>query len=239
MAEIRKLKVFLCHTFVDKPAVRDLYKQLHEDGIDPWLDEEELLPGQDWREEIPKAVRATDAILVCLSPRSVTKEGYVQREIRVALDAAEEKLEGSIYIIPLKLEECEIPERLQQWQAENLSTEGAYNKLKRSLQTRADQLGIDSTVFFECPQNPSLKYFAYSWERFLEAVQKKKLSLFFALKSAPIRGLTHLSLQIGISKDPYYKEVLRQENRVILEEAAQGLFGSSVSVEIFRVIEDK
>ena len=45
----RKLKVFLCHSSDDKPAVRDLYQRLKSEGwIDPWLDEEKLYPGQDW-----------------------------------------------------------------------------------------------------------------------------------------------------------------------------------------------
>ena len=78
----RPLRVFLCHSSGDKPAVRDLYHRLKADGFAPWLDEEELLPGQDWQEEIPAAVRVCDAVIICLSHQSVTQEGYLQREIR-------------------------------------------------------------------------------------------------------------------------------------------------------------
>ena len=46
---IRKLRVFLCHASDDKPAVRKLYASLKSvPWIDPWLDEENLFPGQDW-----------------------------------------------------------------------------------------------------------------------------------------------------------------------------------------------
>ena len=90
----RRLRVFLCHSSGDKPAVRDLYRRLRADGFAPWLDEEELLPGQDWQQEIPAAVRACDVVIICLSQKSVTKEGYLQREIREALYVAEEKPEG-------------------------------------------------------------------------------------------------------------------------------------------------
>jgi len=72
------LRVFLCHATGDKPAVRKLYQRLCAEGIDAWLDEEKLLPGQDWRLEIPKAVRESDAVIVCLSRGSITKAGYVQ-----------------------------------------------------------------------------------------------------------------------------------------------------------------
>ncbi|MDO9301931.1 MAG: toll/interleukin-1 receptor domain-containing protein [Anaerolineales bacterium] len=58
MTDTRRLKVFLCHASQDKPAVRELYKRLAaEKWIDPWLDEENLLPGQDFDLEIYKAAR--------------------------------------------------------------------------------------------------------------------------------------------------------------------------------------
>jgi hypothetical protein len=52
MADSRKLKVFLCHSTDDKRKVRDLYRRLISDGFNAWLDEEKLLPGQNWDFEI-------------------------------------------------------------------------------------------------------------------------------------------------------------------------------------------
>jgi hypothetical protein len=137
----RRLRVFLCHSSGDKPAVRDLYRRLKADGFAPWLDEEELLPGQDWQQEIPAAVRACDVVIICLSQKSVSKEGYLQREIRDALYVAEEKPEGTIFVIPVKLEEVEVPQRLSQWQWANLFQEGGYQRLVRALQVRAKAIG--------------------------------------------------------------------------------------------------
>ena len=107
----RPLKVFLCHASGDKPPVRELYKRLVSEGVDAWLDQEKLLPGQDWRMEIPRAVREADVVVICLSNKSITKEGYIQKEIKFALDSAEEKPEGTIFLIPARLEECAVPER--------------------------------------------------------------------------------------------------------------------------------
>ncbi|MGE0827601.1 MAG: SUMF1/EgtB/PvdO family nonheme iron enzyme [Candidatus Binatia bacterium] len=142
MSAERKLKVFLCHSSGDKPAVRDLYKRLQTDGFDPWLDEEDILPGHEWEREIPRAVRAADAIIVCLSHSSINREGYVQREISDALNVAEEKPPGTIFIIPLRLEDCEIHERLKKWQAGALFTERGYERLVQTLKIRASALGI-------------------------------------------------------------------------------------------------
>lgn len=130
------LRVFLCHSSADKPAVHELYKRLKADGFAPWLDEEDLLPGQNWQREIPKAVRESDVVIVCLSCGSVNKNGYIQKEIKFALDVADEKPEDAIFIIPLKLEECEVPDRLSQWQWVNRFDPNGYNKLLRALQSR-------------------------------------------------------------------------------------------------------
>ncbi|MCC5645668.1 TIR domain-containing protein [Nostoc sp. CHAB 5824] len=128
------LKVFLCHGSEDKPAVRKLYYQLLATGIEPWLDEENLLPGQDWKYEIAKAVRASDVVLVCLSRTSVNKTGFVQKEIKYALDVADEKPEGAIFLIPVRLEECTIPEQLSGKQWLDLFQDKGLNRLIKSLQ---------------------------------------------------------------------------------------------------------
>ena len=133
------LKVFLCHASSDKTNVRKLYKDLSNlDYVDPWLDEEKLLPGEDWRREIPKAIRTSDVVIVCLSRSSITKSGYVQTEIKFALDIADEQPEGTIFLIPLKFEECEVPERLSRWQWVNYFDESGYKRLCAALIKRAE-----------------------------------------------------------------------------------------------------
>jgi outer membrane protein assembly factor BamD (BamD/ComL family) len=139
--EKRPLKVFLCHASGDKPPVRDLYKRLSEEGVDAWLDKEKLLPGQDWRLEIPRAVQEADVVVVCLSNKSVTKEGYVKKEIKFALDIAEEKPEGAIFLIPARLEDCTVPERLSRWHWVDLYEENGFIQLLRSLKLRANAVG--------------------------------------------------------------------------------------------------
>ncbi|MFC8348643.1 toll/interleukin-1 receptor domain-containing protein [Streptomyces sp. NPDC057280] len=127
------LKIFLCHSSGDKEEVRRLRTQLLSAGFQPWLDEEDILPGQDWDREIRRAIRASDLVLVCLSRASVTKTGYVQKEIRIVLDEADHQPEGTIYVIPARLEDCEVPERLQRWHRVDLFKQDGYGRLLRSL----------------------------------------------------------------------------------------------------------
>ena len=147
MTETRKLRVFLCHSSQDKPIVRELYQRLNAEGwIDPWLDEEKLLPGQDWDMEIEKAVETADAVVVFLSNGSVTKEGYVQKELRKVLDVADEKAEGTIFVIPVRINEVQIPRRLKMWQYVDLFPAGqkssSYIRLIASLKKRVEKLSL-------------------------------------------------------------------------------------------------
>lgn len=143
----KQLKVFLCHSSHDKAVVREVYRKLNSEGwIDPWLDSEKLLPGQDWNLEIEKAVETSHIVLVFLSNNSVNKEGYIQKELRLVLDVALNMPEETIFVIPVKLEECQIPRRLQSWQWLTYfppeERTNAYERLLKSLKIRADKLGI-------------------------------------------------------------------------------------------------
>lgn len=151
----RPLRVFLCHAAQDKLAVRVLYNRLkNEPWIDPWLDEEKLLPGQDFDLEIYKAIRDADIIIVCLSNESVRKEGYVQKEFKRALNLSEEKPEGSIYIIPLRLDECEPPIRFQQYHWLDYFKENSHEKLLKSLRARSDQLKLSELNDIDVTKSP-------------------------------------------------------------------------------------
>jgi len=140
----RPLKVFLCHASSDKPAVHGLYQRLVSDGIDAWLDSEKLIPGQNWKVEIPNAVRDSDVVLVCLSENSINKEGYVQKEIVFALDKALEMPEGRIFLIPARLEVCEVPQRLSSYQWVDLFSQNGYERLILALTKRAEQIDVDT-----------------------------------------------------------------------------------------------
>jgi formylglycine-generating enzyme required for sulfatase activity len=105
-----EIQIFLAHASEDKPAVLALHERLKQAGYKPWLDEKDLIPGQIGRDEIPKAIEASQIFLACLSGKSANKQGYIQRELRIALDILGEMPPGTIFFIPMRLEECEIPD---------------------------------------------------------------------------------------------------------------------------------
>lgn len=143
VSDKRPLKVFLCHASQDKPVVREIYQHLFAEGwIDPWLDKAKILPGQDWRLVIEKAVEASDVVIVCLSSQSASKEGFVQREIKYAYDIALEKPEETIFLIPLRLDDCIVPRGLRSFHWVNyfgVEKSDAYSSLLDALKLRYEQ----------------------------------------------------------------------------------------------------
>lgn len=133
------IQVFLCHSSSDKPAVRQIYDHLVRDGFRPWLDEEDIHAGREWQLAIREAIRSSDIVLVCLSKESVSRTGYVQREIRDVLDVADARPEGEVFVVPARLEPCQIPERLAKWQCVDLYRNDGYRRLRVALRKAADQ----------------------------------------------------------------------------------------------------
>lgn len=147
--EKRPLKVFLSYASQDRPVVREIYDALKLEGwIDPWLDKAKILPGQDWQMVIETAVDEADVAILCFSNQSVSKEGFVQREIRYVYDIALEKPDGTIFLIPLRLEECEIPRKLRFLHRVDyfgVDKATAYADLVDALKLRYDQkFGIEN-----------------------------------------------------------------------------------------------
>src|SRR5215467_9313823 len=127
-------RIFLCHASEDKAQVREVYHRLRAiDGFEPWLDEEDLLPGQEWAREIPRALQAADFILIFLSRVSVVKRGYVQREMKLALDAWQELPEGTIHTIPVRLDDCEVPELFRRYHWANLFEPTGFDRIVRAI----------------------------------------------------------------------------------------------------------
>lgn len=107
-----KSQVFIAYAKEDRAEARKLYRALKDRGLEPWMDEQKLLPGQNWPRAIERAIEVSDYVLLCFSRRSVVKRGFFQSELRYALDVASHVPLEEIFLLPLRLSECEVPERV-------------------------------------------------------------------------------------------------------------------------------
>ena len=64
----------------------------------------------------------------------------MRKELRFALDKADEKPEGTIFIVPVRLEECDVPPRLARWHYVDLFRDEGYSRLTAALKARATVL---------------------------------------------------------------------------------------------------
>ena len=131
----QKVSVFFTYAHQDKKLVFKLYQRMVRDGINVWLDSERLEPGQNWQYEIRKAILKSDVVLVCLSQKFNEQHGYRHEEVKLAFEKANLMDDGEIFIIPVRLEKCDMPESLSHLHRVDLFEPGEYKKLIFTLQT--------------------------------------------------------------------------------------------------------
>ncbi len=141
-----KARIFISYAREDESAVRRLYRKLSDAGFIPWMDKVDLLPGEQWRPAIEKALREADFLIICLSNTSVQKRGFVRREFRAALDLWQEKHDDDIYIIPVRLENCDPPDELDRFQWLDLFEDDEWPRLIRALQEGMRRRGKTARV---------------------------------------------------------------------------------------------
>jgi hypothetical protein len=107
--------IFISYAREDGDFAERIYALLKLTGFRPWLDVHDILPGERWERSIERAMRSAAFVVVCCSPRSVDKRGFLQKEIRAALNLWEQYLESDIYLIPAMIEECSIPAPLREF----------------------------------------------------------------------------------------------------------------------------
>lgn len=121
--------VFLSHVKDDRATVKAIGDRLLQDGVLTWFDEKDLLPGDDWKAKIEEGIEKSDFVIVFLSSKSCQKTGYYWKEIRLALERYEKTPEGTRYIIPLLIDQCEPPRVFRDIQWLRMWEDGWYEKL--------------------------------------------------------------------------------------------------------------
>lgn len=118
------IKLFLSHNSADKPFVRRVADDLESQGLNVWLDERKMKAGDSITDGIAEGMSSYDAFLIFLSQRSVNAP-WVKEELRIALNKRIRTL-GKLKIIPILLEDCEIPLFLEDYIHVDFSNSGNY-----------------------------------------------------------------------------------------------------------------
>lgn len=108
MAPEKQRHTFISYSRVNKNFALKLARELKAAGFPIWLDQMDIPAGARWDDEIEKALRECGIFLTILTPDSIASEN-AKDEIGYAIDHGKR-------ILPVLLEECEIPLRLRRFQ---------------------------------------------------------------------------------------------------------------------------
>jgi hypothetical protein len=98
---------FISYAREDRAVAVRLRDDLARLGAAPWIDVSDLVAGEDWQFAISRALRQSSHFVALLSHNSVNKRGYVQKEVREALDLLDQLPPGAVFIVPVRLDDAE------------------------------------------------------------------------------------------------------------------------------------
>jgi hypothetical protein len=105
-------RVFIAYVEEDLRYAKRLYRAFEKSGFRPWLDKKKLMPGQNWPRAIETAIQTSDFFVACFSRRASSKRGSFHSELRYALFCAARVPLDEIFLIPLRLDDCDVPPRI-------------------------------------------------------------------------------------------------------------------------------
>jgi hypothetical protein len=112
--------IFISYAQPDLQATRAIAGLLADAGLRTWFDKKDLEAGQIWEAVIRQQIAEASLGLICLSSRAVDRKGFFHKEMRYAVSEAMKFPKDEVYIMPVRLDDCDIPEDLRQWHALDL-----------------------------------------------------------------------------------------------------------------------
>jgi hypothetical protein len=100
------MRCFISYAHEDTAVAERLYTDLVAAGFDPWWDRRHFTPGADLDDEVLNAIRESRFFLLLLSETSVSKEGYIRKEVALAMKIAAGFDLSAKFIIPIRVEPC-------------------------------------------------------------------------------------------------------------------------------------
>lgn len=105
------MSIFISYAREDVDHAELVYKLLKDNGLNPWMDKHSLFGGENWVHEIDGHIEKCRYFVLIISSHTINKVGQIQREIRLAKKKQDLFPDGGVFIIPLRVEDCEVKDR--------------------------------------------------------------------------------------------------------------------------------
>lgn len=104
--------VFISYISEDSDSIDELQSALEAADFIVWRDKDKLWPGDDWQDEIRKAIRSGSFVfLACFSSKLAKREkSYQFDELTVAAEEYRLRPPNASWLMTARLDECEIPD---------------------------------------------------------------------------------------------------------------------------------
>lgn len=135
----RARRVFIIYTRQDAKIAREISHFLRENGVEPWLDTEQISAGQVWRGAIRNAL-SESALAIVLLTKNATSSEYVRAELKAAIQNMEAIDRKTSPIIPVLFEGGKMPSSLSHIQCVDMSAPESKDFLLRSIQRAMDRI---------------------------------------------------------------------------------------------------
>ena len=103
---------FISYITANRRKVDQLAEDLKKNGVEVWLDRDNINPGARWRDAIRRAIQNGDFFIAVFSKEYQRRcKTYMNEELTLAIEELRKRSTDTTWFIPVRVSDCEIPDR--------------------------------------------------------------------------------------------------------------------------------
>jgi len=135
-----RLKIFLAHSTKDKEIVNEIHDKLGENVEKIWLDEYEFVTGDHLKHKAEEAIKTSDLAIICWSKNVDNSKGFIKKEIEIIRQEAQKRSTGSLYILPIILDDTPVPDYLKNLFHESWTKDKDINGTRKAIAKKWEEV---------------------------------------------------------------------------------------------------
>ena len=138
--------IFLCSDSADQSRVEAIYDRLLEEGLTPWMSARDLLAGQKARIARERVLSSARFVIIFFSRQSFGKRGDIQRQYKQVLDILDEIPDNEIFLIPVRLDDCNVPADFADIHSADLYREHGFDQIIKTILSQLSNVEQNDVV---------------------------------------------------------------------------------------------